>query len=98
MTDERHPGQYRKKPIVITGVRWTGDNFDVVKAFATDYLPDPPSADGRHLNLWIEKSNTFGRVRLGDWVLAERDGVGFYPCTAEEFDATYEPIDGPPTS
>jgi hypothetical protein len=44
--------------------------------------------------LWIEKSNTWRPdLPVGDWVIAERDGVGFYPCTAEQFTDTYEAAD-----
>lgn len=47
--------------------------------------------DGDVLKLWIAKSDAWGTLRAGDWVIAERDGAGVYPCTAEEFAAIYEP-------
>lgn len=51
---------------------------------------DPPaSAD---LLMWVEKSQAWCVISPGTWVLAEADGVGFYPCTAEQFEASYEPV------
>ena len=92
------PRQYRKRPIEMTAVRWTGSNGGVIEAFTgwsqwgskrfrTVYR------DGEDLLLWIEKSETRGRVRKGDWVIAELDGAGFFPCTAEQFDVIYEPVE-----
>lgn len=92
------PGRYRKRPVEVTAVRWTGSNLGVIEAFAGWSL----MASGTRrtvfehagdLKLWIDKSQTWGTVRKGDWVIAERDGIGFYPCTAEQFDDTYEPVE-----
>lgn len=32
-------------------------------------------------------------VDPGDWVIAEQDGSGFYPCKPDVFAATYEPTE-----
>lgn len=31
-------------------------------------------------------------ISPGEWVIAEPDGVHFYPCKADVFEATYEPV------
>lgn len=33
-------------------------------------------------------------LKLGDWVIAEPGGEGFYPCAPSVFDAKYEPARG----
>ncbi|GAG12165.1 unnamed protein product, partial [marine sediment metagenome] len=32
----------------------------------------------------------------GDWIIAEPDGVHFYPCKPDIFEATYDAVDGGP--
>jgi hypothetical protein len=51
---------------------------------------DPPEFGD--LEMWVEKSQAWCTITPGTWVLAEADGVGFYPCTAEQFAASYEPV------
>lgn len=86
------PRRYRKLPIEVTAVQWTGDNFPEVCEFA-DAERIRVEVPGELLRLWIEKSQTWGVVRAGDWVIAERDGIGFYPCVATEFEATFEAVE-----
>lgn len=86
------PARYRKLPVEVTAIRWTGENFPAVCEFA-----DPErirvEVPGEQLRLWIEKSQTWGMVRAGDWIIAERDGDGYYPCVATEFEATFEAVE-----
>lgn len=90
MTDT--PRQYRKRQLEVLALEWTGENFPAVCDFAD---PDRIRVDtpGEQLSLWIDKSQTWGTVRAGDWVIAERDDIGFYPCTAEQFAETYEAVE-----
>lgn len=90
---EAIPVSYRKKPVKVTAVRWLGDNFDTIESFVIGDDADVRKKDDGSLGLWITKSQTWGTVRLNDWVIAERDGVGFYPCTAEQFTETYDPAE-----
>lgn len=93
------PRRYRKRPLEVCAIQWTGENWPAVEAFV-GLRPDSdgpgvfPTAAG-DLALWIEKSNTWRPdLPVGDWVIAERGGIGFYPCTVEQFEETYEPVDG----
>lgn len=95
------PRRFRKLPVEVTAIRWTGENLHAVCVFI-EGLTGPEDgwalvkrdmSNTDDLRVWIEKSDTWGTVRLGDWVLAERDGVGFYPCTAEQFADTYEALE-----
>lgn len=49
------------------------------------------SSSGCH-QLWVEKSQAWCRITKGDFIVHESDGVGFYPCTREEFIAKYEEV------
>lgn len=72
--------KYRKKPVVIEAVRWTGDNGKEIEAFCgadvmfgTIYEPDPVSAACIHT---LE-----GKMyaRSGDYIIKGVNGE-FYPC------------------
>lgn len=87
--------RFRKRPVVVEArqvPRFDGDP-DVVRdlelwlgrAFET-WLP---SRD--QLVFHVAKGRAEVTVGAGDWVIAEPDGSGFYPCSAADFAATYEP-------
>lgn len=46
--------------------------------------------DTHNAALWVEKSNAWCTVHRGDWIVAEPDGDGYYPCTAAVFWRTHE--------
>lgn len=87
------PASYRKRPIEVTAMRWLGHNYQTLVEFIAGTESGLRREDDGSLALWITKSQNWGTVRLNDWVIAERDGVGYYPCTAEQFTETYEPVD-----
>lgn len=95
------PRRYRKKPVEVTALQYTGPDghrnvgddtqrgSSVIEAFMG------PAYNIRHdssLAFWIEKSQAVGTIRPGDWIIAEPDGSGFYPCSKADFEATYEAI------
>lgn len=87
------PARYRKKPVTVEAIAWTGDNLDALAAFVGSI--DPPLMDEEDPGIvwiWVEKSNTRCALVAPGWVIAEVDGVGYYPCTAEQFTETYEPV------
>lgn len=94
------PSVYRKRPVEVVAIRWTGRNWPEVAGFVAS-VPSPSldgpavrQASSGRLALWIEKSQTWRPDHpVGDWIIAERDGVGVYPCVASEFDETYEEIE-----
>lgn len=44
--------------------------------------------DDRYL-LWVEKSHAACEITAGDWIVAEPDGSGFYPCSDVDFRRTH---------
>jgi hypothetical protein len=81
--------KFRKKPVVIDAVQWTGDNWDDVDRFANrEALHVLRSVTGL-------KMQTLEGVMLagpGDWIIRGVKGE-FYPCKPDIFAATYEPAD-----
>lgn len=102
VADEREmtSRHYRKKPVVIQAVQWTGDNLYEVIAF-TD---GPPDIRSMHASMkWDEYRDLVARdglmiftlegkmlANVGDWVIKGVKGE-HYPCKPDIFAATYEP-------
>jgi hypothetical protein len=89
------PGAYRKKPVVIQAMQWTGDNEAEIQAWTgagrfheidPEDRGDDPDATGA---LLVDANSAWLTIEPGEWVL--RDQAGFYPCKAAIFAATYEP-------
>lgn len=79
--------KFRKKPVVIEAVQWTGDNAAEVTAFrggACLFDADGPIIDTLEGNM---------KAMPGDWIIKEPHPTGgrqFYPCKPDIFAATYE--------
>lgn len=78
------PQQYRKKPVVIEAIKWTGDNADVIEAWAGETW-ERPGDDA----LFIETLEGTMTASLGDWIIQGVQGE-FYPCKPDIFEATYD--------
>lgn len=86
---------YVSKPSTVDAEQWTGDNFKHLKKVlwhGDTYGVARFSGETPHLELWVEKSSAWCRLQIGDWIVREPDGVGFYLITSERFDAKYEPL------
>lgn len=92
--------RYRKKPVEVEAFHYVFDSGAVDRL--CEFMGTKPGDEVRPdrlwdepdwpLLIWIEKSAAFGRIVSGDYVIAERDGVGFYPCVRAQFDETYEAV------
>jgi len=77
--------KYRKKPVVIDAIQWTGENAVEIDMFLFDY-------DDRYWNgdkLIIRTLEGEMTANIGDWIIK---GVKneFYPCKPDIFNQTYE--------
>lgn len=86
--------KYRKKPVVIEAVHYTGDNTDEVAAFTTGkvektLLPGPER--GLHQGIKIHTLEGDMTASVGDWIIRGVKGE-VYPCKPDIFEATYEPV------
>lgn len=81
--------KFRKKPVVIEAIQWTGENKEELLEFCNS------------LNTYETKDDTTIIINTleGDMVLSKdawliRGVQGeFYPCKDDIFRATYEPLD-----
>ena len=85
--------KFRKKPVVIEAVRWTGKNsVDEVGEFLNgveDVLfHNPYDKDGFITIPTLEGTMT---VSPGDWIIRGVKGE-YYPCKPDIFEATYEEV------
>ena len=81
--------KFRKKPVVIDAVQWTGD-FQAISAFVGD------SEDVLFLNpdgsLSIPTLEGEMSGQLGDWIIRGIKGE-FYPCKPEIFEGSYDLVE-----
>lgn len=79
---------YRKKPVAVEAVQWTGENLQEILDFAKGAIVR------RISNGIIIKTLEGGMTGSpGDWIIKGVKGE-FYPCKPDIFAATYEQVDG----
>ncbi len=86
--------KYRKKPVVIEAVEWTGDNIQEIQMFMED---NPPGYVGRQFTnvddiLMIHTLEGDMAANKGDFVIRGVQGE-YYPCKPDIFKMTYEPVE-----
>lgn len=80
--------KYRKKPVVIEAVQWTGLNANEVM----DFLGWRNASEDKASGLRIHTLEGTMQADVNDWIIKGVQGE-FYPCKPEIFAATYEPAD-----
>ena len=79
---------YRKKPVEVEAVLWTGENcVEIIDFCGADIL----SFRGRNLDFIIGTLEGVTQVSVGDFVIKGVAGE-FYPCKPDIFSATYEQV------
>lgn len=81
--------RYRKKPVVIEAVQWTGNMTEIIGLVGHDL---PTYGDGRNHSLRVTTLEGDMECRLGDYLIRGIQGE-IYPCKADIFMATYEAVD-----
>lgn len=84
--------QYRKRPVVIRAVQWTGDNFDEICEFVKDQPVTLYKNDFGFTRLVIETLEGDMRAEVGDYIIQGVHGE-YYPCKPNIFAETYEEIE-----
>ena len=90
--------KFRKKPVVIEAVQWTGNNLKEVidfsglhesaKKWSWEEYEKVVAEDGLKIFTLEGKMN----ADVNDWIIKGVKGE-FYPCKPEIFEATYEAVD-----
>lgn len=83
--------QYRKRPIVIRAVQWTGDNFDEICEFVKGQPITLYKNDFGFIRLLIETLEEDICAEVGDYIICGVHGE-YYPCKPDIFSETYEVI------
>jgi hypothetical protein len=78
--------RYRKKPVEIDAIRWTGENRDEIAAWSGGEI----RCVGRFALVQTLEGEMRGDV--GDWFIRGVAGE-LYPCKNDIFLATYEPAE-----
>ena len=81
--------KYRKKPVVIETIQYTGDNAEECIALQIG-TPRPVWDKGDHLIIGTLEGNH--RADVGDWIIKGVKGE-LYPCKPDIFDMTYEKVE-----
>lgn len=87
--------KFRKKPVVIEAIRWTGDNIGEVAQFMYPAVP-------AYLKGFTNADDLVGITTLegnmvaskDDWIIRGVKGE-LYPCKPDIFEATYEEVEPP---
>ena len=91
--------EYRKKPVVIEAVQWTGGDHRTVAEFLGHPHDEYLKSEGK--NFCIDHTKVKGGLiiktlegehvaTIGDWIIKSVKGE-FYPCKPDIFKTTYEP-------
>jgi hypothetical protein len=93
--------KYRKKPVVIEAVLWTGQNHREMWDFLTGKVDEYITASGD--NFYIDHNKVDGGLiirtlegehlaSIGDYIIKGVNGE-FYPCKPDVFAKTYEKVE-----
>lgn len=80
--------KYRKKPVIVEAVIWTGNNLEEIKELAKNAVEHIIFVDN---NLYIETLEGNMNVSVGDYIIKGIAGE-FYPCKPDIFKETYETV------
>jgi hypothetical protein len=92
--------QYRKKPVVIEAIKWTGDNHremfnflggedtDYITAIGTNFYINWTKIEGGLIIKTLEGEHI---ATIGDYIIKGVKGE-YYPCKPDIFEITYEQV------
>ena len=83
--------KFRKKPVVIEAVEWTGLNDKEVAIFLAGRTNDRGRVT-QHRVIVIPTLEGNMTVNVGDWIIKGIKGE-FYPCKPDIFEQTYELVE-----
>lgn len=88
MMENKGVMKYRKKPLVIEAIQWTGKNMDEVSNFIGD-TKHTYTYNERRLAIYLYTLEGVMGAQKGDWLIKGVKGE-FYPCKPDIFEITYE--------
>lgn len=91
---------FRRKPLLVKGMQWTGDNEAELRAWTggdfaltamVDRITDPDLTG----QVWVEPHSAWVPMRTGDWVMRDIYGE-HYPTSPLVLEAMCDPADDKP--
>lgn len=76
---------FRKKPVEIEAIQWTGENLNEIMDFMDWRNADHDNDNG----LVIHTLEGNHKASIGDWIIRGFAGE-FYPCKPDIFSSTYD--------
>lgn len=82
--------KFKKRPVVIEAVKWTGDNYFEVSLLADKSTRKMYLNHNKTLTIYTLEGDHIANI--GDWIIkGVKDEL--YPCRGDIFEMTYEPCD-----
>lgn len=89
------PTAYRKRPVIVEAIQWTGDNYaEIVDFLGDDHFGGAMQGPGFNEIFVITLEGSI-RASLNDWIIRGTKGE-HYPCKPDIFAEVYEPADAEP--
>lgn len=79
--------KFRKKPVIIEAIQWTGNNI----AEIADFMDDEYDFHPKNKKIIIRTLEGNMLANLKDWIVKGVNGE-FYPCKPDIFEKTYEKV------
>ncbi len=83
--------RFRKRPVVIEAVQWTGRNAEAIHDFMYGYSEGAIVEDLTIHTISIETLEGVMTASVGDWIIRGVKGE-LYPCKPDIFEVTYEAV------
>ncbi|SHE29262.1 hypothetical protein [Dysgonomonas macrotermitis] len=81
--------KYRKKPVIIEAVKWTGANHLITETFMKGSGATIDYSQSKLGVIMIPTLEGIMQAQVGDWIIKGIQGE-FYPCKPDIFEKTYE--------
>ncbi len=96
--------RYRKKPLVVDAMCFTGGNFVAIRKWQEGFgdkpkfwsvsISSPLVSQGIYAEVWDKLHSTWVGVKPYDWIVRGIEGE-YYPVDGKVFENTYEPVEDP---
>ncbi len=83
--------QYRKRPVIIEAIQWTGENTKEIEDFAGEAAFIIPDTEHTAFGLWLNTLEGLMFATPTDMIIKGVDNE-FYPCKYDIFCQTYEEV------
>lgn len=80
---------YKRKPIVVQALQWTGDNFELIREFCGH--GDKALAQQVDGDIKLMSLDGYMTAHVGDYIILNQRGE-IYPCNQSSFRDIYEKI------